>query len=495
MSMSPEALQVLRSVETLTERKAEGKIKARPPGLLINGGETMDRSLYLEVAAVLEQCGATWHKGHKIHVFGPQWDPGMLEDVIATGEAPPKNPLSYFPTPTVIADDIAEWCIRCALGVRIDGDLYASRVLEPSAGTGALVDAFLQHLEAVEKPCIELVLIEVDPRRARILERKYSNPREGIEIRIVCDDFLAFARREQAEGNRFDAILANPPFDRLTWRDHLLACSRLLDDRGRMAIVVPASYKHHATSKQDLELLDVLAAAEKWGWPAGTFEGTQIATAGIFIDGEWLSQRTWNGESLWVTNTYESIESARKFAASHGFSEMTAECRRFLIDLLATAAIDGNERVLFDDASLESFRETMLEECMEYEKPSRDASPITPDMAVSDSLDKHGCLREWIARLAATTCEPASKLVDLYMQRAPGAFDPSEQAEVYLRVLESHRYIRRGKPDPMLVRSAKFFSPMRDGSFSEKLRCFAWQSTDRLAKLSRQHPPPKQEKL
>jgi 16S rRNA G966 N2-methylase RsmD len=491
MSLSREALQVLRSVEWLEAREAEVKIKARPPGLLINGGETMDRSLYLEVAAVLEQCGATWHKGHKIHVFGVQWDPGMLEDVIATGEAPPKNPLSFFPTPTVIADEIAEWCDRCALGVYLDGELYASRVLEPSAGTGALIDAFLRRLERVEKPCVELVLVEVDPRRARILERKYSNPREGIEIRIVSEDFLLFAKSEAAEGNRYDAILANPPFDRLTWREHLLACSRLLDDHGRMACVVPASYKDHAVRKQDLELLDVLAASQKNAYPQGTFEGTQIATAAIFTDGEWLSSRTWNGESLWVTNTYESIESARKFAASHGFSEMTVECRRFLIDLLATAAIDGNERVLFDDASLESFRETMLEECMEYEKPSRDASPITPDMAVSDSLDKHGCLREWIARLAATTCEPASKLVDLYMQRAPGAFDPSEQAEVYLRVLESHRYIRRGKPDPMLARSAKFFSPMRDGSFSEKLRCFAWQSTDRLAKLSRQHPPPK----
>lgn len=368
--MTPEALQVLRSLAHLPAH--DGK-KPRPAGLLINNGEQLDRAVYLEVAAVLEQCGAKWHKGHKIHVFGPQWDPGMLEDICETGEAPPKNPLAYFPTPDVISDEIAAFCDRCVQGVYIEGELYAARVLEPSAGTGALVDAFLRRIEAIgftgetesSTPCLEIVLVEVDQRRARILERKYKNPPAGIAIRVVCEDFMKFAKCEQESGGRFDAILANPPFslkgDREAWRTHLLACASLLDERGRMGIVVPGNYKQHAM-KPDLELLDILGAAEKRAYPKGTFEGTAIATAGIFVHGDYLSERTFNGSSIWVENTDETMQKLRAVNRQHGFSVMSKPVRDAMIVALADAAIEGNERVLFDDDSLESMRSHLYEQ-------------------------------------------------------------------------------------------------------------------------------------
>src|SRR4051794_19253145 len=83
----------------------------------------LQRKTYEAVNEVLSRLGGKW-VGRKVsaHVFADDPRP-LLEDIIATGEMPKKNPLAYFPTPAAIARQMVERAI-----------VYGSEiVLEPSA--------------------------------------------------------------------------------------------------------------------------------------------------------------------------------------------------------------------------------------------------------------------------------------------------------------------------------------------------------------------------
>lgn len=340
--------------------------------------DNLERSVYLDVAGILEACGAKWNRSKKHHAHTSTWDPGMLADIIDTREPPPKNPLAFFPTPKTLASPMANHCAEVAGGVYIDGEPYKSRILEPSAGTGALVRAFIEEAVRVrdgEVDC-EIVMVEKDPRRARILARDFAEPNLplGVEVRIVCEDFAIFAAREIAEGNEFDAIIANPPFslegDSKAWRTHFMLMIRLLSSRGRLACILPPSFA--GTSKPDLEMLTFAGACEeRHDNPAGSFEGTGIRTTTFFLRGEDLrNAEEWDGDSLWVDSTEEHLKRARRTLRNEVNLElsdppMTPVLRDTWIDILKDAAINGRECVNFEDAYLYKFHRRMVEHTRE----------------------------------------------------------------------------------------------------------------------------------
>lgn len=94
---------------------------------------------------------------------------------------------------------------------RVPALFMGRRVLEPSAGGGALVDA------ALAAGAAEVVAVEFDDRWVRFLRRKYA--RES-RVRVVRGDFVRLARELRGH---IDASISNVPYDDGADTEHLAA--------------------------------------------------------------------------------------------------------------------------------------------------------------------------------------------------------------------------------------------------------------------------------
>jgi predicted RNA methylase len=253
------------------------------------GVQQLPREVYLEAAAVLEIVGAKWHTGRKRHLFTQTWDPDMFADVLATGEAPPANPLSYFATPRPVSADLLNTAeLRNAIR-----RVRPVRVLEPSAGTGALalaVAEFWADWARGQPPeaTLELGLIEVDPRRCRILRATLAPKIEAllpgrITVVVLEGNFL------EMTGGQVDAVLMNPPFslpgDRCAWWSHLRHAFRFLHPhRGVVGCIAPTAWRYQKGPEM-LAAIEAISTGTAWDFPRGAFSesGTGIVTCGIVL--------------------------------------------------------------------------------------------------------------------------------------------------------------------------------------------------------------------
>ena len=144
---------------------------------------------------------------------------------LAGGETPAKparEPLLTVPahlechvTPESVASEMVYWL----------PDLAGKYVLEPSAGTGALLDAVrAAHPEAILKG-VEIYR----PLYERLI-------RKGFEV--YCDDFADWATHQPAS---FDAVIMNPPFRKV--REHIKTALGLLKDGGALVALVPVTFQ------------------------------------------------------------------------------------------------------------------------------------------------------------------------------------------------------------------------------------------------------------
>lgn len=119
------------------------------------------------------------------------------------------------------------------------GPLKSGKILEPSAGTGALLQALLD--------------VGTEPQAITAIERhnKLASALsfEGVTVRNCC--FLEYAADT---GERFEKIIMNPPFSKV--RQHMKAALALLDKKEGAALValVPITFQHE--DAQTLEELD-----------------------------------------------------------------------------------------------------------------------------------------------------------------------------------------------------------------------------------------------
>lgn len=258
------------------------------------GTQQLPRPVYLEAAAVLETVGAKWHTGRKRHLFTATWDRAMFDDVLATGEAPPANPLSYFATPRPVSADLLNTAeLRNAIC-----KVRPVQVLEPSAGTGSLALAVAEFWTdwARGQPgeaTLYLALVEVDPHRCRILRAGLARQIEAllpgrIVVEVIDKDFLGLCDL-QAHGGLFDAVVMNPPFsqpgDRCAWWSHLRHAFRFLHPhRGVVGCVAPTAWRYQKGPKM-LEAIEAISQGVAWDFPRGAFaeSGTGIVTCGIVL--------------------------------------------------------------------------------------------------------------------------------------------------------------------------------------------------------------------
>ena len=153
-----------------------------------------------------------------------------------------------FQTPAELARRLVE-----ALNMK-----RGSRVLEPSAGLGRILDALKPQDVA------EVVAVEIAASCAGEL---FKQDRPG--VRILQRDFLALTPEETG---LFDYVVMNPPFHMRADIRHIQHALRFLKPGGRCAALCFDTH-HRATAMRD--------RADTWEpLPAGLFgkEGTGVAT-------------------------------------------------------------------------------------------------------------------------------------------------------------------------------------------------------------------------
>ncbi len=134
------------------------------------------------------------------------------------------------------------------------------RVLEPSAGTGALLDA----LPFV----VDVVAVEIVYSLVRILREKYP------AYSIVDGDFLEVWRGL----GLFDRIIMNPPFDHGLDIRHILYARELLAPDGRLVAICADGPRQRDAFESIADLYEPL--------PADTFaaQGTRVRTAIVVLE-------------------------------------------------------------------------------------------------------------------------------------------------------------------------------------------------------------------
>jgi adenine-specific DNA-methyltransferase len=201
-------------------------------------------------------------------------------------------------TPLDLAAFIASW-IR---------DLDPEKILEPSCGDGAFLQAIADNGGFKST---KVLAFELDPHEASKAAKRAEQL--GLsEAEVRPEDFLGWAIENMADGGeRFDAVVGNPPFVRYqflpptfqtraarifneldlkftkhtnAWVSFILASMSLLRPGGRLAMVVPAEIIHvtHAQSLRsylgkECRRLVIIDPEELWF--DGTLQGAVILMA------------------------------------------------------------------------------------------------------------------------------------------------------------------------------------------------------------------------
>lgn len=181
-------------------------------------------------------------------------------------------------TPSSIARFLTDWAIRRP----------TDQVLEPSSGDGAFLGPAIERLRELGASHLDLMAVELDADAA---QQSRSRLQEVNGARLHEGDFFTWAALALARGDRYDAILGNPPFLRFAyfkdehrsvafelmrqqhlrptkltnaWVPFVSTSAALLKPGGRLAMVLPG------------ELLQVTYAAELRRYLADYFDRVTV---------------------------------------------------------------------------------------------------------------------------------------------------------------------------------------------------------------------------
>lgn len=254
--------------------------RCRVEGSCIYLPEQLERDLYVKTNKVLEALGAKWQRKAKAHVFDYDLPDVIrrLNQVVETGIAPEKNPLGFFPTPSEVAYAMIDIAIaECVCPVE--------RILEPSAGTGAIVACLVK-----EYPGVPIDMVERDELRCKMLSSQYAQYGQVYQADYINWSFRRF----------YSLIVMNPPFTvlpefscdgkgNLEYIHHLARATQSLMPGGVVVSVVPGGF----TFRKDKIVSDLREVIDlNGGWmalPDKAFEqsGTDVRCSLVWYREPW----------------------------------------------------------------------------------------------------------------------------------------------------------------------------------------------------------------
>ena len=151
------------------------------------------------------------HKPQQVRIIGGQWKRSSLPVAEVDG---------LRPTPDRVRETVFNW-----IGHLIGGNWEGITALDLFAGTGAL------GFEAASRGAARSVLVETSPAALRQLDA----PREKLratQVTITRGDALSIAQRLAANGEKFDLVFLDPPYQQDWLQRALPVCLPLLKDDG-----------------------------------------------------------------------------------------------------------------------------------------------------------------------------------------------------------------------------------------------------------------------
>lgn len=213
----------------------------------------LERSDYQKVKKLFESNGGKWKGGKCQGFLFDTTDVSPILSRLQGGDLTDrKKKFQFFETPMPIARRLA---------ARL-GDVESSdKILEPSAGRGALINAVLETWPDHVIDCYELM----DDNRAELA--KIPN------ARLLGNDFM------EAEVGIYDKIIANPPFTNNQDIKHVMKMWDHLADGGQM-VVIMSKHWQFASDKASKDFRSFVESNDYdiTELPAGSFKesGTNI---------------------------------------------------------------------------------------------------------------------------------------------------------------------------------------------------------------------------
>jgi len=146
--------------------------------------------------------------------------------------------LDVRPTP-----DLVKQAIFNSLGARVNG----ARVLELFAGTGAL------SLESLSRGAVSAVCVERSPRHAAVLRENFEQAGFSPAVfQARVQDVFTVLGQMAANGEKFDLILADPPYgEKNVGRRSTSFAQQLLDDARLPVLLAPGGLFVLGHTKRD----------------------------------------------------------------------------------------------------------------------------------------------------------------------------------------------------------------------------------------------------
>lgn len=202
--------------QSLSKCKIEGNILFLPPI------SDVDLANYNEVRTALLNAGAKYKRN--TFVF-PSDAKQYIDRLMGGDKVNIKKEFQFFGTPKELADKLVNMADIGKL----------NKILEPSAGQGAIVDAIVREVSNAWVDCCELMDINQN-----ILSK---NP----NVHFICEDFFKIPKHYEGYYNR---IIANPPFNKNQDIDHILKMYSCLKDGGRLVSIASKSWIFGSQKKQ-----------------------------------------------------------------------------------------------------------------------------------------------------------------------------------------------------------------------------------------------------
>lgn len=239
----------METLEILKQLKVEGK-SVRLPNIQLSRNE------YVQLEKTLINAGAKKVRGKDFKFEFDTEASTIIEELCNGKSINIKKEFQFFATP----HKLAEKMIYMA-----DLNLY-DRLLEPSAGQGAIVDLFPKSMESV-------FLYEIMPLNRKVLEQK--------GYQLAGHDFLKSPNSEF-----YTKIIANPPFSKNQDIDHVRKMYDVLLKNGRI-ITIMSNHWRECDNKKETEFREFLKSVSHTieELPEGTFKesGTNISACLLTI--------------------------------------------------------------------------------------------------------------------------------------------------------------------------------------------------------------------
>lgn len=215
----------------------------------------LDRDTYVRLNKALEALGGKWNRSVRGHIFSG--DPSdKIAEAMDAGEAVDiKKTFEFFETPDEVANTLVGM-LSIEPGMRI---------LEPSAGHGAIAD-----IVRASCPDCQIDVIEIDNENRAVLKDK--------GYKLVGKDFMKYRKKKPL----YDRIAMNPPFSRMQDVDHVRHAWKFLKPGGRLASVMAGGteFRENKKNTEFLQWAEQQPNYEILQLPPGSFKesGTGVNT-------------------------------------------------------------------------------------------------------------------------------------------------------------------------------------------------------------------------